>query len=197
MAEQAAADPALHGFGTTMTMALSLGEDLLVAHLGDSRAYLLPRQGLHRLTRDHTVAQALADQGLFARRLAAFRGALLSAGTEDDLRAVTAELLRRARDGDVLAMRLLFAYVIGRPTDAVDPDTLDQQERDIYRRHPARGEGILDLLQTLPPQMACFLVRTTLPHIGNHFGQMLRAQLEAQRAAEAGAPANPANPPGG
>ncbi len=131
----------------------------------------------------------------FNRQLAAFRKALVASVTEDDIRAVTAELLRRARDGDVLAIRLLFAYVIGRPTDAVDPDTLDQQEWDIYRRHPARGEDILDLLQTLPPQTACLLVRTALPHIGAGFGKMLGEQLEALRAAEAAA-GNPANRPG-
>ncbi len=126
----------------------------------------------------------------FNRQLAAFRKALLAAVTEDDIRAVTAELLRRARDGDVLAIRLLFAYVIGRPTDAVDPDTLDQQEWDIYHKHPARGEDILDLLQTLPPQTACLLVRTALPHIGVGFGKMLCEQLDALCAAEDAAAAN-------
>lgn len=64
LAEQADADPRLHGFGTTMTLALSLGPALLVVHLGDSRAYLLRQGRLHRLTCDHTVAQALADRGL-------------------------------------------------------------------------------------------------------------------------------------
>jgi protein phosphatase len=67
MAEQAQADPALHGFGTTMTMALSLGQDLFLTHVGDSRAYLLRQERLCRVTRDHTLAQALADQGLLAQ----------------------------------------------------------------------------------------------------------------------------------
>ena len=71
LADQASADAALHGFGTTMTMALSLGRDLFVMHLGDSRAYLLRQQRLRRLTRDHTVAQALADRGLLAPHEAA------------------------------------------------------------------------------------------------------------------------------
>ncbi len=66
MTEQASTDPTLHGFGTTMTVSLSLGQSLLVTHIGDSRAYLLRQQRLHQLTRDHTMAQALADQGLLA-----------------------------------------------------------------------------------------------------------------------------------
>lgn len=56
-------DATLSGMGTTMTLACSLGADLFIAHIGDSRAYLLREGRLHRLTRDHTVAQALADAG--------------------------------------------------------------------------------------------------------------------------------------
>ena len=41
LAEEAVEDPKLHGLGTTMTLAASLGRDLLLAHVGDSRAYLL------------------------------------------------------------------------------------------------------------------------------------------------------------
>jgi PPM family protein phosphatase len=71
LAEQAAAAPHLRGFGTTMTLAASLGADLFLAHLGDSRAYLCRRGTLHRLTRDHTVAQRLADAGVISQEKAA------------------------------------------------------------------------------------------------------------------------------
>jgi protein phosphatase len=64
MAEQAQANPALHGFGTTLTLAMSLGKDLFVAHVGDSRAYVLRQHKLHQLTHDHTLAQGLADRGV-------------------------------------------------------------------------------------------------------------------------------------
>jgi protein phosphatase len=67
LAEQALNDPALHGFGTTLTLALSLGRDLFITHIGDSRAYLLREQTLFRLTHDHTLAQALANQGTLAQ----------------------------------------------------------------------------------------------------------------------------------
>jgi protein phosphatase len=68
LAEKAQADPRLHGFGTTITLAVSLGRDLMVVHVGDSPVYLFRREKLHRLTRDHTLAQALADRGLIAQR---------------------------------------------------------------------------------------------------------------------------------
>jgi len=59
-------DPALRGMGTTLTAARSLGRDLLITHVGDSRAYLFRARGLHRLTRDHTFAQLLVDTGQLA-----------------------------------------------------------------------------------------------------------------------------------
>jgi protein phosphatase len=59
--ERARRDPTLAGMGTTLTLARSFGPELIVAHIGDSRVYLLRRGVLHRLTRDHTLAQELAD----------------------------------------------------------------------------------------------------------------------------------------
>ena len=61
--ERAQAEPALAGMGTTMTLAGSVGADLIIAHVGDSRAYLFRRGELHHLTRDQTLAQTLADAG--------------------------------------------------------------------------------------------------------------------------------------
>ncbi len=61
---RADADPGLRGMATTMTVACTLGPELLTAHVGDSRAYVLRRSGrLERLTRDQTMAQSLADAG--------------------------------------------------------------------------------------------------------------------------------------
>jgi serine/threonine protein phosphatase PrpC len=68
MAGQADADPRLEGFGTTMTMAISMGKIMFIAHLGDSRAYVLRGNKLDQYTRDHTLAQAMADQGLLPQR---------------------------------------------------------------------------------------------------------------------------------
>ncbi len=63
---QAKEDPSLAGMGTTMTLACTLGADLLLMHAGDSRGYLLRQDRLHRLTCDHTVAQSLADAGVIS-----------------------------------------------------------------------------------------------------------------------------------
>jgi serine/threonine protein phosphatase PrpC len=61
----AAEQPRLHGMGTTLTICYTTGPELFVMHAGDSRAYRCTRHGtLERLTRDHTVAQALIDAGV-------------------------------------------------------------------------------------------------------------------------------------
>ncbi len=59
----AAANPDCLGMGTTLVACLLRDGVLHVAHVGDSRAYLLRDGQLHRLTRDHSIGQALWDSG--------------------------------------------------------------------------------------------------------------------------------------
>jgi len=55
--------PHLHGMGTTVTMACQFDSSLFVAHVGDSRGYLLRGGRLHRLTRDHTLVERMVRRG--------------------------------------------------------------------------------------------------------------------------------------
>lgn len=48
--------------GTTLTMAYILWPHLYVAHVGDSRCYLLRNRELQRLTTDHTLAEKLRER---------------------------------------------------------------------------------------------------------------------------------------
>ncbi len=57
----ASSDPALKGMSTALTAACSAGDDLFVAHVGHSRAYLFRDGELQRLTRDHTIEQHFTD----------------------------------------------------------------------------------------------------------------------------------------
>lgn len=62
-------------------------------------------------------------QGATVERM---RHALLSAVTEDDLRAIAATLTRNAKAGDLAAVKELLNRVLGRPADS---DTLARLER--------------------------------------------------------------------
>ena len=51
------------GMGTTLTAAMIEGERLLIAQVGDSRAYLLHQGELQQLTRDHSLMMDLIEAG--------------------------------------------------------------------------------------------------------------------------------------
>lgn len=71
-------DPKLAGMGTTWTSALCLGHDVLVVHIGDSRAYTLRQAELRQITHDETVAQAYIDAGQPPQTVRRFRHLLLN-----------------------------------------------------------------------------------------------------------------------
>lgn len=56
-------EPEQGRMGTTLTMAYVLWPNLYVVHVGDSRCYLLRGSELRQVTKDHTVAQMMVDQG--------------------------------------------------------------------------------------------------------------------------------------
>jgi protein phosphatase len=66
--------PELHGMGTTLTLAYVLDGELFVAHVGDSRCYLLRQGMLYRLTRDHTLADEMVRRGVLPKEEAAHHG---------------------------------------------------------------------------------------------------------------------------
>jgi serine/threonine protein phosphatase PrpC len=53
----------LKGMGTTLTAALIMGEDMYIAHIGDSRCYIINAGETIQVTRDHSVVQQLLDSG--------------------------------------------------------------------------------------------------------------------------------------
>jgi protein phosphatase len=66
LSRQARTEPSLYGMGTTLTLACSIGLDLVVCHVGDSRAYLFRDGTLRQLTRDMTMAQVMMEAGLIS-----------------------------------------------------------------------------------------------------------------------------------
>jgi serine/threonine protein phosphatase PrpC len=61
--EKASSDPSLHGMGTTCTLALVADPEIHIAHVGDSRAYLLRDDELSLITEDHTLVGRMVKEG--------------------------------------------------------------------------------------------------------------------------------------
>lgn len=52
------------GGGTTLTTALMIGNQLIISHVGDSRAYIIYPDGrIHAITRDHSLVKRLEELG--------------------------------------------------------------------------------------------------------------------------------------
>jgi protein phosphatase len=68
---QAQTDSRLEGMGTTLTGAYTVGTELFVLHVGDSKAYLVRGGSLEQITHDHTVAQQYADLGVIPQEAVA------------------------------------------------------------------------------------------------------------------------------
>ena len=64
--QAAQSQPQYAGMGTTLVVALFYDNRVLVAHLGDSRLYLLRDGAFRQVTRDHSLLQEQIDSGLIS-----------------------------------------------------------------------------------------------------------------------------------
>ncbi len=104
---EAGPDSPLRGMGTTLTGALTIGMDAFIAHVGDSRAYIFRRGKLHRLTRDHTLAEQLVSDGILHsidEASSGFRSTLINClgGSFEDVTVDTCHV--PLQDGDQLLL---------------------------------------------------------------------------------------------
>ncbi len=118
----------------------------------------------------------------FARRVAALRCALLAALTPQDLADVAQALLRQARKGNVAAAKLLLSYALGRPAAPVDPDTLDLQEWELYRRTPDPAPEMAAAPNRVALPVALEYLRAALPPIADAQADMMLAGLRKMEA---------------
>ena len=65
--QKACSDSKLSGMGTTAVATVILQDRLFVAHVGDSRAYLLASGVFTRLTQDHSVVEMLFNKGKISK----------------------------------------------------------------------------------------------------------------------------------
>ncbi|MEO6084027.1 MAG: PP2C family serine/threonine-protein phosphatase [Umezawaea sp.] len=101
ISELVASDPDLDGMGTTLTAVLFAGSRLGMAHIGDSRAYMMRNGAFAQITHDDTFVQSLIDEGRITEEEAAThpqRSLLLRALTGHEVEPRL--MVREARPGD-------------------------------------------------------------------------------------------------
>ncbi len=62
--DEATASAELRGMGTTLVMAVMMDDRVLIAHIGDSRAYVITQDNtVEQITKDHSVVQQMLERG--------------------------------------------------------------------------------------------------------------------------------------
>jgi len=103
------------GMGTTLTAALIQNNHLYLAHIGDSRLYLLRQEQIKQLTEDHTVVQNLVTSGTITAdqaRTHPKRHILTRAlGIDSNVKAEISQINLKAQDKILLCTDGLTNYV--------------------------------------------------------------------------------------
>jgi hypothetical protein len=97
--------------------------------------------------------------------VAALRRQLVAAVTPEVMAQVCTALILRAQGGNLAAIKLLFSYVLGQPTEIVNPDAMDREEMEQYRRDIGMDELMGKVLLGVPADFACECARAARPDI--------------------------------
>lgn len=136
-------DKDLEGMGTTCTAASIVGRDLTIAHVGDSRAYLVKGGSIQTLTEDHTLAAELA--GLGSSKGAAARSSnqlTRSLGTQETVAVDVPPHAVRLEDGSTLVLcsdGLSNMVEPGEILDVVRQESPEEACRTLVELARARG----------------------------------------------------------
>lgn len=132
-------DPALRNMGTTCVALLVRGVHAEIAHIGDSRAYLVREGTVRALTRDHTYINELIDYGLLTEEEAA---------TRQDRHVITRCVgmgERLETDFQTVAVKPGDTFVLC--SDGLYQHVHDREIRDHVLQHGAQGaaQSLIDL----------------------------------------------------
>ncbi len=137
LAETVFEHPELTGMGTTVSAILRSGDQIAIAHIGDSRIYLLRDGELKQITADHTFVQRLVDSGRITPEEAAVhprRSVLMRVLGDVDAAPEIDTTIHDLKPGDrwLLCSDGLSSYVSDDKIDAAlkgNPDPKDAADR--------------------------------------------------------------------
>lgn len=143
--------------GTTLTMAYLLWPRMYVAHVGDSRCYILRKGVMARLTTDHTVAEQMREQGFGALDASSPLHHILwnALGTSED--ELTPEVQKVPLEvGDVILLC----------TDGLNKHLDDEKVIEVLSQHNDPGAACEKLIQLTLDDGATDNVTAVVAHVG-------------------------------
>ncbi len=161
-----------HGMGTTaVTCMIENGKRAVVAHVGDSRAYLLRNGRLQLLTRDHTIVEELVDKGLLSADEAErhpYKNVLSrNLGARPETRVDVVEIELRLGDRLLLCSDGLYGYASAEAIQYLlgSGDAPEHVARDLIELalRGGGGDNVTAIVIEAPPQAqsSTQLVRTS------------------------------------
>jgi protein phosphatase len=139
--------PEEQGLGATVTVAMIVGEVLTIAHVGDSRCYLLSGDRFEQLTEDHSLVQRMINDGNLSRseaRIHPYRNVIYrSIGTDEQIEIDI--IRRRMASGDTImlcsdGLNGMLSDDQIRDTLIVNPDTTNAAKELVVAANAAGGE---------------------------------------------------------
>jgi serine/threonine protein phosphatase PrpC len=121
-------NPDESGLGATCTVAMLVGEILTIAHVGDSRCYLLSGDRFEQVTEDHSVVQKMINTGNLTRieaRIHPYRNVIYRSIGADEMLEVDI-IRRKLKTGDTLLLC----------SDGLNGMLSDDQIRDVLLVNP-------------------------------------------------------------
>ena len=137
--EKSLRSPEFSGMGTTFTALAQAGRTMHIAHVGDSRAYLLRNDTIMRLTMDHTLVEDMVMKGLITAREAKYhpkRNIITRAlGTNDQV------------DVDLIQIEMERGDVFFLCTDGLSNHVEDREILEISRRETGWQDKLRALVE--------------------------------------------------
>jgi protein phosphatase len=134
----ARANPDERGLGATLTVAMIVGEVLTIAHVGDSRCYLLSGDRLEQLTEDHSLVQKMVNTGSLSRteaRIHPYRNVIYrSIGADEQIEIDV--IRRKLKSGDMIMLC----------SDGLNGMLSDDEIRDILMVNPDPNAAAKELV---------------------------------------------------
>src|SRR5262245_47281076 len=129
----------------------------LPASASNSERTTLMSRSKKKARRDGGVAHA----NPFARQTAERRQVVLDCMPVAELQLITRNLMKMALQGNIPAVKLVYAYAIGKPERCPDPDEIDRHEWETRKRLAVEPHELRALTGRMAADQACAVAEAT------------------------------------